>query len=143
MNRPAQGPLFSSPLAACLLLALGAGVAAAGEPATLQLLQTIPLKGAAGRLDHMAIDGKHARLFVANLSNNSLDIVDLKAGKIVKQVLDQKRSRASPTPPTWIGSTSAMAVAANAISSTGRNTSSSSQSSCPVPTTCVTWPAAG
>src|SRR6202011_2266789 len=32
--------------------------APAAEPATLKLLQTIPLKGAPGRLDHMALDSK-------------------------------------------------------------------------------------
>jgi DNA-binding beta-propeller fold protein YncE len=77
-------------LAAGLLLMLG-GAAPAGEPMTLKLVQTIPLKGAPGRLDHLAIDGKHGRLFVANLSNNSLDILDLKAGKLVKQIPDQKK----------------------------------------------------
>jgi len=71
-------------------LALSARVTAV-EPATLELLQTIPLKGAAGRLDHVAIDRAHARLFVANLSNNSLDVVDLKAGKLIKQIPDQKK----------------------------------------------------
>jgi DNA-binding beta-propeller fold protein YncE len=71
-------------------LALGTEATAA-EPATLELLQTIPLKGVAGRLDHVAIDRAHGRLFVANLSNNSLDIVDLKAGKLIKQILDQKK----------------------------------------------------
>src|SRR6516162_4211571 len=65
--------------------------ATAAEPMTLKLLQTIPLKGAPGRLDHMAIDSKGGRLFVANLSNNSLDVVDLKAGKLVKQVPGQKK----------------------------------------------------
>jgi hypothetical protein len=63
----------------------------ANEPASLRLLQTIPLKGVSGRLDHMAIDNRHGRLFVANLSNNSLDIVDLKAGKLIKQIPDQKK----------------------------------------------------
>ncbi len=63
--------------------------AAAAEPMTLKLLQTIPLKGAPGRLDHMALDGKAGRLFVANLSNNSLDVIDLKAGRLVKQVPGQ------------------------------------------------------
>jgi DNA-binding beta-propeller fold protein YncE len=72
-------------------LLIGAGLSRGGEPATLALRQTIPLKGAAGRLDHLAIDSKHGRLFVANLSNNSLDIVDLKAGKLIKQILDQKK----------------------------------------------------
>jgi DNA-binding beta-propeller fold protein YncE len=65
--------------------------AGAAEPATLELLQMIPLKGAAGRLDHLAIDGKHGRLFMANLSNDSLDIVDLKAGKLIKQIPEQKK----------------------------------------------------
>jgi hypothetical protein len=91
MTRHARGQLFSSALAATLLLVPGVRFAAGAEPATLELLQTIPLKGAAGRLDHLAIDSKHARLFVANLSNDSLDVVDLKAGKLVKQVPDQKK----------------------------------------------------
>jgi DNA-binding beta-propeller fold protein YncE len=65
--------------------------ARAGEPKSLRLVQTIPLKGVAGRVDHMAVDNKHGRLFVANLSNNSLDIVDLKAGKLIKQIPDQKK----------------------------------------------------
>jgi hypothetical protein len=64
---------------------------AGGEPATLKLVQTIPLKGAAGRLDHLALDAKQHRLFIANLSNNSLDVVDLKAGKLVRQVANQQK----------------------------------------------------
>jgi DNA-binding beta-propeller fold protein YncE len=91
MNRLSLGKLISSALAVSLLLALGSGLTPAAGPATLELLQTIRLKGAAGRLDHAAIDSKHARLFVANLSNNSLDIVDLKAGKLIKQIPDQKK----------------------------------------------------
>ena len=74
-------------LAGCIVCA----PAAAAEPTTMKLLQTIPLKGAPGRLDHMAIDSKGGRLFVANLSNNSLDVVDLKAGKLVKQVPGQTK----------------------------------------------------
>jgi DNA-binding beta-propeller fold protein YncE len=57
----------------------------------LELVQAIPLKGAAGRLDHLAIDPKGERLFVANLSNNSLDVIDLKAGKLVQQVPHQQK----------------------------------------------------
>ena len=91
MTRHARGKLSSSAPIAALLLVLGVRFATGAEPATLELLQTIPLKGAAGRLDHMAIDGKHARLFVSNLSNNSLDIVDLKAGKLIKQIPDQMK----------------------------------------------------
>src|SRR5207249_1741716 len=64
---------------------------ASAEPATLELLQTIPLEGMAGRFDHLALDAKGGRLFIANLSNNSFDIVDLKAGKLVKRIPDQKK----------------------------------------------------
>jgi hypothetical protein len=74
-----------------LLAAAGlAGAAApAAEPSALGLQRTIQLEGADGRLDHMALDAKGDRLFVANLSNNSLDVIDLKAGKPVKQVPGQ------------------------------------------------------
>ena len=74
-----------------MLMLLGNEFAPAAEPKTLELIQTIPLKGAGGRLDHLAIDAKNARLFIANLSNNSFDVVDLKAGKLVKQIPDQKK----------------------------------------------------
>jgi DNA-binding beta-propeller fold protein YncE len=91
MKWHARHMVGSCALAAGLLLMPGGDPAPAGEPATLKLVQTIRLKGAPGRLDHLAIDTKNARLFVANLSNNSLDVVDLKAGKLIKQVPDQKK----------------------------------------------------
>jgi DNA-binding beta-propeller fold protein YncE len=81
----------SAALAAALLLISSAAAAKGAEPATLELLQTIRLTGKSGRLDHLAIDGKHGRLFVANLSNDSLDIVDLKEGKLLKQISGQKK----------------------------------------------------
>ena len=62
----------------------------ADNPA-LELVQTIPLKGPAGRLDHLALDKEHGRLFVANMANSSLDVVDLKAGKLVKQISGQHK----------------------------------------------------
>jgi hypothetical protein len=68
---------------------LGAARAAADEP-LLRRVQTIPLKGPAGRLDHLALDAPHGRLFVANMANSSLDVVDLKAGTLVKQVPGQQ-----------------------------------------------------
>lgn len=65
-----------------------AGHAHAAEPA-LELIQTIVLKGKAGKLDHLALDAKRERLFLANTVNGTLDIVDLKAGKLLKQVPGQ------------------------------------------------------
>src|SRR5947209_7115425 len=61
----------------------------ADDPSRLDLVQTIALQGKAGRLDHLTLDAKGRRLFIANLSNNSLDVVDLKAGKPLS-VVDAK-----------------------------------------------------
>jgi DNA-binding beta-propeller fold protein YncE len=68
-------------------------VAAEADPPSLEKVQTITLKGPAGGLDHLAVDAKRGRLFVANTVNGSLDIVDLKAGKLIKQVPGQGKIR--------------------------------------------------
>jgi DNA-binding beta-propeller fold protein YncE len=70
---------------ACLVLVRSAPAA---DPA-LELIQTIALKGKAGKLDHLALDAKRERLFLANTTNGTLDVVDLKAGKLLKQVKGQ------------------------------------------------------
>lgn len=74
---------------AALFLAIQFLVAA--EPGALKLKQTIPLESGMGRYDYLALDDAHARLFIANLSNNSFDNVELKAGKLVKQAAGQKK----------------------------------------------------
>ena len=52
----------------------------AQEETTLQLVQTIPLPHVEGRIDHLAVDLQGQRLFVAALGNNTLEVLDLKAG---------------------------------------------------------------
>jgi DNA-binding beta-propeller fold protein YncE len=56
----------------------------------LELVQTIVLKGRPGKLDHVAIDAQRKRLFLANKVNNTLDIVDLQSGSLLKQVSGQQ-----------------------------------------------------
>ena len=68
-----------------LLFALPA-LADAQSGAPLQLVQTIPLPNVKGRIDHMDVDVKGKRLFVAGLENGSVEIVDLQAGKWVKSI---------------------------------------------------------
>src|SRR5882762_2499961 len=58
----------------------------AQDHALLRLVQTIPLPNVKGRIDHMDVDVKGKRLFVAGLENGSVEIVDLKAGKWVKSI---------------------------------------------------------
>jgi hypothetical protein len=47
---------------------------------SLSLVQTIPLPNVTSRIDHMGVDKKGERLFVAELGNNSVDIIDLRGG---------------------------------------------------------------
>jgi DNA-binding beta-propeller fold protein YncE len=71
-----------------LTVFLSAGTAVAQSP-SLELKQKITLTGKAGNLDHLALDAKRDRLLIANKVNNTLDIVDLKAGKLLKQIRNQ------------------------------------------------------
>src|SRR5215510_6579609 len=63
-----------------LTLALLIMQAHAQEGSLLRLVQTIPLPHVEGRIDHMAVDLQGQRLFVAALGNNTLEVLDLKAG---------------------------------------------------------------
>jgi len=47
----------------------------------LKLEKTIQLPDVQGRIDHMSIDVKGQRLFVSALGNNTVEVIDLKAGK--------------------------------------------------------------
>jgi hypothetical protein len=47
----------------------------------LQLVQTIALPDVRGRIDHLDIDLDGGRLFVAALGNNSVEVIDLRAGR--------------------------------------------------------------
>lgn len=69
-----------------LLLGSMALSAHSAEPATLKLIQTIPLSGVQGRFDHFAIDAAGKRLFIAALGNNTLEVVDVAAGKRIRSV---------------------------------------------------------
>ncbi len=53
---------------------------------SLRLLQTIPLPGVKGRIDHMAIDSEGKRLFIAAFGNNTLEIVDLREGRRIRTI---------------------------------------------------------
>ena len=78
-------PAFLAAFLACPLLV---GGATAADP-SLELVQTIVLKGKAGKLDHLTLDAKRDRLFLADKANNTLDVVDLKEGKLLKQITGQ------------------------------------------------------
>ncbi len=52
----------------------------------MHLTQTIPLPNVSGRIDHLSVDVKGQRLFVAALGNNTVEVLDLKAGKGIHSI---------------------------------------------------------
>src|SRR5216683_5407334 len=58
----------------------------AQDKSPLKLIQQIPLPNVKGRIDHMDVDVRGNRLFVAGLENGTLEVVDLKAGKWARSV---------------------------------------------------------
>jgi YVTN family beta-propeller protein len=54
--------------------------------APLVLEAKIPLGQVSGRIDHLGIDAKRQRLFVAELGNNSVGVVDLAASKVLRRI---------------------------------------------------------
>jgi DNA-binding beta-propeller fold protein YncE len=48
--------------------------------------QTIPLPDVQGRIDHFALDQQHHRLFMAALGNDSVEVIDLSAGKVISRI---------------------------------------------------------
>jgi len=57
-----------------------------GANELFKLETTIPMADVEGRIDHLSIDLKGQRLFVAALGNNSLEVIDLKKNKRVHSI---------------------------------------------------------
>ncbi len=60
----------------------------AADPAPLVLEAKIPLGAVAGRIDHFAFDADQQILFVAELGNNTVGIVDLKERKVLRRLAE-------------------------------------------------------
>lgn len=68
-----------------VLAILLAGAAALQEN-PVELVQTIPMPKVEGRIDHLAYDAKAGRLSVAALGNNTIEVIDLAAGKVIHRI---------------------------------------------------------
>jgi DNA-binding beta-propeller fold protein YncE len=82
-------------LVAASFLIANCGIAFSQEAGKqpLRLVQTIPLPNVKGRLDHMDMDVKGKRLFVAGLENSTFEVVDIDAGKWVRSILGFKKAQ--------------------------------------------------
>src|SRR6516225_8205077 len=72
--------------AAMLLIGTGR-LTAQSTPQPLILENKIGLGKVSGRIDHMAFDPTRNRLFVAELGNNTLSVVDIKERKVVHRII--------------------------------------------------------
>src|SRR3954468_24216086 len=85
-----------SVLVAALILGVPSGWAAL--PEMLKLEAKIPLGAVRGRIDHLAVDLARHRLFVAELGNGSLGVVDLDQGKLLRRIDSLAEPQSGQTP---------------------------------------------
>jgi len=79
--------------AVCFVACSGIALSQESGKQRLRLVQTIQLPDVKGRLDHMDVDVKGKRLFVAGLENGTFEVVDLQAGKWVRRIPGFKKSQ--------------------------------------------------
>ncbi|MGH9397007.1 MAG: YncE family protein [Terriglobia bacterium] len=65
---------------------LFAPAAHAQKAAPLRLIQTIPMPDVQGRIDHFDVDLAGSRLFMSALDNNTLEVFDLRANKLIRTI---------------------------------------------------------
>ena len=73
----------------------------------LQLEEQIPVPSVAGRIDHFSADAKRKRLFVSALGNNSLEVIDVFAGRVVHSI----KGLAQPQGPLYVPAVDKLYVA--------------------------------
>jgi YVTN family beta-propeller protein len=69
-----------------LILFIYAATAYGQVNSALKAVGIIPMPGVEGRIDHLGVDVKGQRLFVAALGNNTVEVVDLAQGKRIRSV---------------------------------------------------------
>jgi DNA-binding beta-propeller fold protein YncE len=80
---------IASAFMAAIVAALG-NAPAKSDDLALRIEAKIPLGDVRGRIDHMAADINRSRLFVAELGNNTVGIVDVGEGKVLQVLSGMK-----------------------------------------------------
>ena len=73
-------------LSAIVTLFIGVALAHAQSHSPIRLEKTIPLPDVKGRIDHLAFDADNQRLLVAALGNNTVEVIDIKNGKVIHTI---------------------------------------------------------
>ncbi len=77
-----------------------AGAVAAADSLPLAVESKIELGDVQGRIDHLAVDLKRQRLYVAELGNDTMGVVDLKESKVVQTLRGLKEPQGIGYEPT-------------------------------------------
>src|SRR6202049_967890 len=87
--------IFEIWLVAASFLIANSGIAFSQEVGKqpLRVVQTIPCPNVKGRLDHMDVDVKGKRLFVAGLENGTFEVVDVDIGKWARSIPGFKKAQ--------------------------------------------------
>src|SRR4051812_19375822 len=103
-----RGTIVALPVGVTMLIVATQGRTQTAD-AALHLEAKIPLGPVSGRIDHLDIDLKRQRQFVAELGNDSIGVVDLAANRVHATIGGWKSRRGSPTNPRPMRSMSPMA----------------------------------
>lgn len=98
MSNPFQ--TFTMILAGIAILANDVASAQSPDNGPLQLEAKIPLGDVRGRIDHMAVDLKRQRLFVAELGNDSVGVVDLANRRVIHTIVGLKEPQGAGYEPS-------------------------------------------
>jgi len=91
-----------------LLVLLGCSLSATSQTsAPLTLSRTISLPGINGKFDHLAIDIKGNRLFIAATGNHSVEVINLKTDKVQQSIAGLGK----PHGLAWVEATGSLYVA--------------------------------
>ena len=97
-------------IAAALIAAVASaapGMIAQTTSSPLILSKTIALAGVSGKFDHFAIDVAGDRLFAAATGNHSVEVIDLKSGKVAESI----GGLGKPHGLAWVDATGSLYVA--------------------------------
>jgi len=79
---------YCIPTLLCAALLALSGLAVGQESPVLSLKAHILLPNVNGRIDHVGVDVKGQRLFVAAVDNQTLEVIDLKSAARVRTITD-------------------------------------------------------
>src|SRR5215475_3708726 len=90
MSKPRRMIVAALTANLALLAAKAPAIGQTAETTPLQIEAKIPIGNVSGRIDHMAVDLARQRLFVAELGNNSVGVVDLNGRKVIRNIEELK-----------------------------------------------------